>query len=134
MAYFSFTDSIAKGRPIQVFNHGDMSRDFTYIDDVVAGVLAVLDRPPASGGGAAPCRLYNIGNTRPEPLLRLIELIEAALGQKAVRELLPMQPGDVKATFADIGPLRRECGWSPSTALEVGLPRFVQWYREFYRC
>lgn len=131
MALYLFSDAILAGRPIQVFNHGDMRRDFTYIDDIVAGVLAVLDRPPVAGAGAPPIKLYNIGNNRPEPLLRLIEVLEASLGVKAQRELLPMQAGDVKETYADIGPIARDCGFAPKTPIDVGVPRFVQWYRDY---
>ena len=131
MAAFIFTRKILAGEPIPVFNHGDMRRDFTYIDDIVAGVLACLDRPPADG--AARARVYNIGNQRAEPLMRFISVLEEALGQKAETELLPMQPGDVKETYADIADTRRDFGFAPTTTIDEGIPRFVAWYREYYR-
>jgi UDP-glucuronate 4-epimerase len=126
MSAFLFTRAILEGRPIQVFNKGDMRRDFTFIDDIVQGVLAALDRP-ADGH-----RLYNLGNNRAEPLLRFIEVIEQAVGRKATVELKPMQMGDVKETFADIEASTRDLGFRPTTPIDVGIPRFVQWYREFY--
>ena len=131
MAAFIFTRKILAGEPIPVFNHGDMRRDFTYIDDIVAGVLACLDRPPADG--AARARVYNIGCHRSEPLMRFISILEEALGQKAETELLPMQPGDVKETYADITDARRDFGFAPTTTIDEGIPRFVAWYREYYR-
>ncbi|MBM3560967.1 MAG: NAD-dependent epimerase/dehydratase family protein [Alphaproteobacteria bacterium] len=130
MALYLFTEAILAGRPITVFNHGDMKRDFTYIDDIVGGVLASLDLPPT---GAAPHRVYNIGNNRAEPLLRLIEVLEQALGRKAVKRLEPMQPGDVKETVADISALQRDTGFAPSTPIDVGVPRFVDWYRAYHK-
>jgi UDP-glucuronate 4-epimerase len=128
MAYWTFTENILAGRPIRVFNRGDMSRDFTYIDDVVAAILGVASRPPIFEGDV-PHRVYNIGNNRPEPLSRLIELIEEATGKKAERILEPMQPGDVRATYADIGAAARDYGFRPSTPLESGIPKFVAWHR-----
>ena len=130
MAAFLFTKAILAGQPIEVFNRGDMRRDFTYIDDIVAGVLGCLDRPPA---GTPPFRLYNIGNHRAEPLTRFIAVLEAALGRKAEIVLKPMQPGDVRETYADIDDIRRDVGFEPRTAIDEGLPRFVAWYRGFYR-
>jgi len=130
MAYWTFTRNILEGRPIEVFNNGDMQRDFTFISDIVDGVLSVaLDAPrrPAAG----PHRIYNIGNNRPVALGRFIEIIEAAAGVKAVKVMSPMQPGDVHATFADIDALARDHGFSPSTPLEEGIPRFVEWYRAY---
>ena len=132
MALFLFTKAILAGQPIKLFNRGDMSRDFTYIDDIVGGVLAVLDRPPADTGAGAPARVYNIGPNHPEPLLRLIDVLETTLGRKAIRQLEPMQPGDVQATYADITDLQRDTGFSPGTPIDVGVPKFVAWYREFY--
>ncbi len=132
MAAYIFTKAILAGEPIQVFNRGDMKRDFTYVDDIVAGVLAALDRPPASDDGAAPHRLYNIGNNRPEPLLRFIEVLEAAIGTKAEVALAPMQPGDVKETYADITAIQRDLGFQPSTPIDEGIPRFVAWYRDYH--
>jgi UDP-glucuronate 4-epimerase len=131
MAMWLFTQAIFAGQPIAVFNHGDMSRDFTYIDDVARGVVAALDRAPAAKDGA-PHRLYNIGNHRPENLLRMIEVLEHAIGRKAVKRLEPMQPGDVKSTYADIDAIRRDLGFEPSTPIEVGAPRFVEWYRNYH--
>ncbi|WP_375391531.1 NAD-dependent epimerase/dehydratase family protein [uncultured Sphingomonas sp.] len=137
MAPWLFTAAILAGRPITVFNNGRMRRDFTYIDDVVAGVLAALDRPPADdgaskpGGSLAPHALYNLGNSRAEPLDRLIALIEQACGRAAVREPLPMQPGDVTETYADIAESTRDLGFAPRTRLEDGVPRFVEWFRRY---
>jgi UDP-glucuronate 4-epimerase len=127
MSVFLFTKAILEGRPIQVFNNGDMRRDFTYIDDIVQGVLASLDRP------AAGHRVYNLGNNRAEPLLRFIEVIEKAAGRKAIVELKPMQKGDVKETFADIEDATRDLGFKPTTPIDIGVPRFVEWYRAFYK-
>jgi UDP-glucuronate 4-epimerase len=143
MAYFLFTKAISEGRPIDVFNHGRMKRDFTYIDDIIEAVVRVIDRTPApdplwSGGAPdsatsyAPYRLYNIGNNNPVELLRFIEIIEDCLGRKAVKNFLPMQPGDVPATYADVDDLMRDVGFKPSTPLEEGLKRFVEWYRGYY--
>ncbi len=131
MSAFLFTRAILAGEPIQVFNGGEMERDFTYIDDIVAGVLAALDRPPAKAE-PPPHRLYNLGNNRPVPLLRFIETIERACGRKAVLEMREMQPGDVKATFSDIELSTRDLGYRPRTAVEEGIPRFVAWYRDYY--
>jgi len=133
MALYLFCNAILGNRPIQVFNHGDMRRDFTYIDDVVRGVLAVLDRPPAASPNRPPFGIYNIGNNRPEPLLRLIAVLEASLGRQAIKELVAMQAGDVKETFADIGPITRDCGFAPSTPIDIGVPRFVQWYLDYHQ-
>ncbi|MSR60023.1 MAG: NAD-dependent epimerase [Planctomycetaceae bacterium] len=144
MALFLFTRAILSGQPIDIFNHGDMSRDFTYIDDIVEGVLRTLDRIPRSdpswsgdhpdpASSRAPYRLYNIGNTRPVQLLHMIGLLEKALGREALKNLLPMQPGDVQATFADVDELVRDVGFQPSTTIEDGVKRFVAWYREYYR-
>jgi UDP-glucuronate 4-epimerase len=131
MALFLFTKSIISGKPIRVFNHGDMSRDFTYIDDIVSGVVAALDRPPGQSD-EAPHRVYNLGNNKPEPLLGLIETLEAALGMKAEKILEPMQPGDVKSTFADIEASRRDLGFEPTVPMSVGVPKFVEWYRTYH--
>jgi len=137
MAAWIFTRKILAGEPIPVFNHGRMRRDFTYIDDIVAGVMAVLDHPPAddgaekAGGSTQPHALYNIGNNRSEELGRLIEALEAACGRPAVRDYQPMQPGDVVATAADISAIERDLGFQPTTSIEVGIPRFVEWYRGY---
>jgi UDP-glucuronate 4-epimerase len=133
MAAFIFTRKILADEPIPVFNHGEMRRDFTYIDDIVAGVLAVLDRPPADDGKTPPFQVYNIGNHRSERLMDYIAEIEKALGLKAKLDLLPMQPGDVPETYADIEDIRHNCGFQPRTSIAEGVPRFVAWYREFYR-
>jgi UDP-glucuronate 4-epimerase len=132
MAAFEFTRAILAGEPIEVFNHGDMQRDFTYIDDIVDGVLRVHDRVPAADSDGVPHRLYNIGNHRPEPLLRFIEVLERALGRTAQKRLLPLQAGDVQSTYADTDDLRRDYDWTPATTIDVGLPRMVQWYRQYY--
>lgn len=125
MAYWLFTEAMLAGRPIRLFNEGRMLRDFTYVDDIVEGVLAVLDRPGPPGAQ----RLYNIGNNRPEALLDLVAMLEEWLGVPAQRVLEPMQPGDVPATFADISAMRRDFGWAPRTDLRTGLGRFVAWWR-----
>ena len=130
MAAYLFTSAILAGRPIKVFNHGRMARDFTYIDDIVAGTIAAHDRPPANGVGH---RIYNLGNHRPEKLLDFIAVIERALGRTAQKELLPLQPGDVPESFADITASRRDLGFDPKTTIEVGLARFVEWYKEYHR-
>jgi UDP-glucuronate 4-epimerase len=137
MALWSFTDAILSGRPIKVFNGGDMRRDFTYIDDIIAGVVACLDQPPVddgaakAGGSVSPHRLYNIGNNKSEELTRMIEVIEQACGREAVREMAPMQPGDVQDTYADVSAIARDLGYAPTTAIEVGIPRFVNWFRGY---
>jgi len=132
MAYFKFVQSISAGQPIEVYNYGNMQRDFTYIDDVVEGVVRVMQQPPQSAEGTAPYKLYNIGNHQPVALLRFIEVIEAALGKSAQKVLLPMQPGDVPITYADVDDLMRDVGFQPSTPIEVGIQRFVDWYRQYY--
>lgn len=138
MAMWKFTDAILQGRPIPVFNHGDMYRDFTYIDDIVTGVVAALDHPPAdddaekAGGSTKPQALYNIGNHRSEPLMKVIGLLEDACGKSAQLEMLPMQPGDVHRTFADIEAIRADLGYEPTTPIEVGVPRFVEWFRAYH--
>ncbi len=144
MALFLFTKAILEGKPIDVYNHGKMQRDFTYVDDVVEGVVRVLDRDPTPnpawsgdrpdpGTSWAPYRLYNIGNHSPVELLRFIEVLEGALGRKAEKKFLPMQPGDVPSTYADVSDLVRDAGFQPSTPIEVGIARFVEWYRSFYK-
>lgn len=129
MAAYLFADAISAGRPIQVFNEGRMARDFTYIDDVVAGTIAALDRGPPDGQSRA---VYNLGNHRPVTLLRFIELIEEALGRKAEKLLMPLQPGDVEESFADIDASRRDLGFEPKTPLEIGIPRFIAWYKAYH--
>ncbi|MHA6317889.1 NAD-dependent epimerase/dehydratase family protein [Altererythrobacter sp. CAU 1778] len=138
MAYWMFTDSILRGETIQVFNGGDMYRDFTYIDDIIAGVVACLDGPPQDngaekpGGSVAPHALYNIGNSRSEHLMKVIQIIEEACGREASIKMLPMQAGDVHRTYADISDIQRDFGYEPSTSIEVGLPKFVDWFREYH--
>ncbi len=132
MAMFIFTRAILAGRPITLFNEGEMQRDFTYVDDIVAGVVAAFDRPPPSAPGAPPHRLYNLGNHRSEPLRRLVELVEQALGRKATIELAPMQPGDARASFADIASATRDLGFLPRVSIDEGVPRFVAWYRDYH--
>jgi UDP-glucuronate 4-epimerase len=139
MMMWSFTEKILAGQPIPIFNNGEMWRDFTYIDDIVAGVIACLDGPPPDDGGAkaggsvAPHALYNIGNNRSERLLDVIDLLEAACGRTAQREFLPMQPGDVLRTCADIEAISRDHRFRPTTSVADGVPRFVQWYRDYHR-
>ncbi|MEG3164934.1 GDP-mannose 4,6-dehydratase [Sphingomonas sp. PB2P19] len=139
MALWLFTQAILEGRPIKVFNHGRMQRDFTYIDDIVAGVVAALDHPPAddgaakAGGSVAPHTIYNIGNHRSEELGRMIDVLEAACGREAIRDYQPMQDGDVPATYADISAIQRDLGFTPTTAIDTGIPKFVEWYRDYTR-
>ncbi|UPY39054.1 NAD-dependent epimerase/dehydratase family protein [Sediminicoccus sp. KRV36] len=128
MAYWLFTDAILKGQPVRLFNEGRMLRDFTYVADIVSGVMAALDHPAADGGH----RLYNIGNSRPEKLLDFLDILEELLGRKAIRELVPNQPGDVPNTFADTSAMRRDFNWQPSTELRSGLGHFVQWWRGYF--
>ncbi len=129
MAYFSFTKAILGGEAIPVFNEGKLKRDFTYIDDIVAGVLAALDQP---ADPARRHRVYNLGNNKSEPVLRFIKVLEKALGQKAVVRFEPMQPGDVEITAAEIGDSRRDLGFDPSTSIDDCLPKFVEWYKAYY--
>ncbi len=136
MAVWKFTEAVLQGRPIDVYNHGDMLRDFTFIDDIVNGVVLALDRPPEDdnrekpGGFTTPHRLYNIGNNRPEQLTELIHAIEMACGRRAEINLLPMQDGDVYQTAADIDDISRDLGFAPTTPITTGIPAFVAWYRE----
>jgi len=144
MALFLFTRKILAGEPIEVFNHGKHTRDFTYIDDIVEGVVRTLDRVPGGdpafdplhpnpASSGAPYRVYNIGNNQPIELAHYIAVLEAKLGRSAEKILLPLQPGDVPDTYADVAELARDTGYAPSTPVEVGIGRFVDWYREFYR-
>ena len=138
MAMWLFAKAIFAGEPISVFGEGDMRRDFTYIDDIVTGVVASLDNPPPddgqpkAGGSKGPHRLYNIGNNHSEELGRMIEILEDACGRKAEKKLMPMQPGDVRDTYADISAIQRDLGFEPSTRIEVGVPRFVEWFRGYH--
>lgn len=133
MSPWLFTQAITEGRSIDVFNHGHMQRDFTYVDDIVEGTLRVLDRPPLPQDSAPPYRLYNIGNHQPVALMQFIETLEEALGQRAEKRFLPMQPGDVPATYADTADLQRDTGFTPRTLLADGLQNWVQWYRSYTR-
>jgi len=145
MALFKFTKAITAGEPIQVFNHGEHRRDFTYIDDIVEGVVRVLDRPaqpnpdwngamPDPGTSAAPWRVYNIGNNQPVELMDYIAALEKALGKTAIKEFLPLQAGDVPDTYADIDDLVEQFHYKPATPVEVGVRRFIDWYRSYYHC
>jgi len=144
MAMFLFTRAILEGKPINVFNHGQMQRDFTYVDDIVEGVVRITDRiavpnpswsgsAPDPGTSSAPYRLYNIGNNNPVPLLYLIEVLEDKLGKKALKNMMPLQDGDVPATYANVDDLMRDVDFKPATSIEDGVGRFVQWYREYYQ-
>jgi len=144
MALFLFTKAILSGQPIQVFNDGRMKRDFTYVDDIVEGIIRVSNRvatsnpdwnggKPDPGTSKAPYQIYNIGNHNPVELLHLIEVIEDCLGRRAIKRFLPMQPGDVPATFADVSDLTRDVGFQPSTSIEDGVRRFVDWYLDYYK-
>ncbi|MBX3560568.1 MAG: GDP-mannose 4,6-dehydratase [Sphingomonas sp.] len=139
MAMWIFTRKILAGDPIQVFNHGNMRRDFTYIDDIVKGVVACHDNPAPddgsakAGGSVSPHRLYNIGNHRSEELMRMIGLLEDACGRSAILQMEPMQPGDVAETFADIDAIRRDLGFEPTTSIDEGVPAFVEWYKDYHR-
>ncbi len=132
MSAFIFAKAILAGEPIPVFNNGEMKRDFTFVDDIVSGVVACLDRPPVDDGKTVPHRVYNIGNRRSEPLLRFIQLIEQACGRKAVIDFKPMQAGDVPETFADIDATTRDFDFVPTTSIDEGIPRFIDWYRAYY--
>lgn len=135
MAYFKFVDAIAQGKPIQVYNHGKMKRDFTYVDDVVEGIVRVMARAPQPGASTPdgpPYKIYNIGNNSPVELLTFIEVIETAMGKPAEKVMLPMQPGDVPATYADVDDLMADVGFRPNTPLAEGIARFVDWYRNYF--
>ncbi|THD70222.1 MAG: NAD-dependent epimerase [Bradyrhizobium sp.] len=135
MAIFLFAKAIIEGKPIKLFNNGNMRRDFTYIDDVIRVVLRLIERVPADDGGAgnAPARIYNVGNHRPEQLMHVVALLEKELGRAAVKEMLPMQAGDVAETFADVDDLMRDVGFRPQTSIEDGIAGFVAWYRDHYK-
>ena len=138
MAMWIFTRALFAGEALPLFNGGEMRRDFTYIDDIVAGVIACLDSPPLddgslkAGGSPAPHALYNIGNNRSEDLMRVVELLEEATGLKALVDPQPMQAGDIRDTFADISAIERDHGFKPSTSIDEGVPHFVQWYRDYH--
>jgi UDP-glucuronate 4-epimerase len=138
---FIFAKAILAGEPIKLFNHGKMRRDFTYIDDVSQAVVRLIDRPPQGRPVApadpvtssAPWKIYNVGNNRPEDLMHVVALLEKEFGRTAIKEMLPMQPGDVEATYADIAELERDIGFRPSTTIDEGVARFAKWYREYHR-
>lgn len=144
MAMYIFTKAILEGRPIKLFNHGEMQRDFTYVDDIAEAIFRLVDRPPQGnpswsgdkpdpGTSKAPWRVYNIGNNRPEQLLHVVSVLEQALGRTAQKDLLPMEPGDVPSTFADVDDLMRDVGFRPSTSIEDGIAQFVRWYRDYHK-
>ena len=144
MAVFLFTKAIIEGRVIQVFNNGNMMRDFTYIDDIIEGIVRLVDKPPVANNewdktaadpssSFAPYKVYNIGNNQPVKLLDMIDTLEQTIGKRAVKDFKPMQPGDVPATYADLTDLERDIGFKPNTPLSVGLPNFVRWYKDFYK-
>jgi UDP-glucuronate 4-epimerase len=145
MALFIFTKAILENRPIDVFNYGEMKRDFTYIDDIIEGVVRVIDNPPVEdkswtgkdpdpSRSVAPYKVYNIGNSQPVRLMDFIEAIEKQIGKTAQKNLLPMQQGDVPATWADVDDLYKNLGYKPNTSVQDGIMNFVKWYREFYNC
>jgi UDP-glucuronate 4-epimerase len=139
MALWIFTDAILKNKPIEVFNHGDMRRDFTYVDDIVTGVIGTMDNPPVDDGrinannSTAPHLVYNIGNHQSEQLTRMIEILEESLGKKAEKIYLPMQQGDVKETYADISAIQKDIGFEPTTTIDVGIPNFVSWFKHYHK-
>ncbi|MFP7288916.1 NAD-dependent epimerase [Shouchella clausii] len=144
MAYFSFTKNIIEGKPIKVFNNGEMMRDFTYIDDIIEGIIRLIDKKPETNmdfnyvapdpsSSYAPYKIYNIGNNQPVKLMDFIQTIEKHVGKKAKLEFLPMQPGDVQATYADIDDLTNAVGFSPNTSIDEGIRQFVEWYRSYYK-
>jgi UDP-glucuronate 4-epimerase len=138
MMMWIFTRKILAGEPIPVFNHGDMYRDFTYIDDIVTGVVSSLDNPPPddgqekAGGSVKPHRLYNIGNHSSEHLMKVVSILESELGRKAEVDIQPIQPGDVRQSFADIAAISRDLGFQPTTGIDAGIPQFVKWYRDYH--
>lgn len=138
MAYFSFTRKILNGDSIQIFNHGNMRRDFTYIDDIVTGIMAMIPSPPTESDDGTRYKVYNIGNNKPEGLLHFVKTLENCLinegliTEPAKKELLPMQPGDVYQTYADVSPLEKDFNFKPATPLPEGLARFASWYKEYY--
>jgi UDP-glucuronate 4-epimerase len=144
MALFIFTKAILEGRPIDVYNFGKMKRDFTYVDDIVAGITRLLTKVPERNkewdafhpdpaSSVAPYRIYNIGNNQPVELIRFIEVLEEKLGRKAIRNFLPLQAGDVTETYADISRIQRDIGFKPGTSIEEGIGKFVEWYTEYYK-
>lgn len=133
MAYFSFTKKILAGETIKIFNNGDLYRDFTYIDDIIQGMMRIIPNPPMENENGVRYKVYNIGNNKPENLLNFVEILEKCLGRKADKEFLPMQQGDVYQTFADVSELERDFGFKPDTSLEDGLTKFVKWYNQYMK-
>jgi UDP-glucuronate 4-epimerase len=133
MAYFSFAKAILAGKPIKIFNNGDMYRDFTYIDDIITGIVNIIPNPPHQDENGAPNKLYNIGNNQPEKLMDFIQTLEQCLGKEAIKEYYPMQAGDVYQTYADVTDLIHDFNFKPDTSISVGLESFVVWYREYYK-
>ncbi len=133
MALFGFTDHILADKPIQIYNYGDMYRDFTYIDDIVTGVVNVMSKAPDCDEKGVPYKIYNIGNNTPEKLMDFVGILEKCLGKEAKKEFLPMQMGDVYQTYADVSELERDFGFKPNTPLEKGIQSFVDWYVEYYQ-
>lgn len=133
MAYFKFAKKIMAGEPIQVYNNGDMMRDFTYVDDIVTGIYNLLCNPPKEDAKGASYKIYNIGNNKPVKLMDFITTLEKCLGKEAVKEYYPMQPGDVYQTYADVSELEKDFGFKPSTTIEEGLSKFVEWFKEYYK-
>jgi len=144
MAMFIFAKAILEGKPIKLFNHGNMRRDFTYVDDVVESIVRLIDRPPQGNAewsgahpdpssSAAPWKIYNIGNNRPEELMHVVAVLEKEFGRTAIKDMMPMQPGDVPATYADVEDLARDVGFRPATSIEDGIARFATWFREYHR-
>ncbi|MCM1287586.1 MAG: SDR family NAD(P)-dependent oxidoreductase [Clostridium sp.] len=133
MAYFSFTNKILAGETIKIFNNGDLYRDFTYIDDIIQGMMRIIPNPPVENKDGVRYKVYNIGNNKPENLLHFVEVLEMCLGKKADKEFLPMQQGDVYQTFADVSDLERDFGFKPDTSLEDGLTKFVEWYNQYMK-
>ena len=132
MAYFKFAKKIMEGQPIQVYNNGDMMRDFTYVDDIVTGVVNIISNPPEEDSLGAAYKVYNIGNNKPQKLMDFITILEKCLGRTAIKEYLPMQPGDVYQTYADVSELMKDYGFKPDTSLETGLARFAEWFKAYY--
>lgn len=133
MAYFKFAKKIMSGEPIQIYNNGNMRRDFTYIDDIIIGIENILCNPPVQDDNGAAYKIYNIGNNKPEKLMDFINILERSLGREAAKEFLPMQPGDVYETYADVGDLMKDYGFKPSTSIEEGLSKFAEWFLKYYR-
>jgi UDP-glucuronate 4-epimerase len=133
MAAYLFAKAILAGEPIKIFNNGDMRRDFTFIDDIVSGVVGVLDNPPADDGQGVPAKVYNIGNHRSEKLMDFVGLVEQCLGRKAQYQFEPMQAGDVKETYADISAIQNDVGYAPTTPISEGVPNFIEWFKAYHQ-